>query len=260
MEEAHLAHDRERRRRKIDEETNEEREERLARDEKGSARSEAHSVVEEEARRALQGFHKRSQVCVKNMPADRKLLRQFRNTMNNLKNNLSETCNGRFPYVCLRMILKHMDPGRRNAVRASIPVISVYILLGGQSSRHDFYMIHRRHSEDGSNFRDFSCSLGKVMRALHWLKANNKFYRDIDIDDEILQTFPENGSIAENFHNSRMIELIVLKKNLTMKTRTKMMKTYSTYKHLFLHYPPDLMKTGQLMKFSIERNMNMREL
>ncbi|PKY36780.1 hypothetical protein RhiirB3_460177 [Rhizophagus irregularis] len=39
MEEAHLAHDRERRRRKIDEETNEEREERLA--------------LEEEARRAL---------------------------------------------------------------------------------------------------------------------------------------------------------------------------------------------------------------
>ncbi|PKY53709.1 hypothetical protein RhiirA4_409251 [Rhizophagus irregularis] len=54
-----------------------------------------------------------------------------------------------------------------------------------KSSRHDFYMIYRRHSE--------------VMRALHWLKANNKFYRDIDIDDEILQPFPENGSIAENF-------------------------------------------------------------
>ncbi|PKB91799.1 hypothetical protein RhiirA5_368490 [Rhizophagus irregularis] len=68
-----------------------------------------------------------------------------------------------------------------------------------KSSRHDFYMIYRRHSEGGSNFRDFHVRRGKVMRALHWLKANNKFYRDIDIDDEILQTFPENGSIAENF-------------------------------------------------------------
>ena len=35
------------------------------------------------------------------------------------------------------------------------------------------------------------------MRALHWLKENNKYYRDIDIDDEILQFLPENGSISE---------------------------------------------------------------
>ncbi|CAG8779957.1 18927_t:CDS:2, partial [Rhizophagus irregularis] len=47
MEEAHLAHDRERRRRKIDEETNEEL------NEETDEEREAHSVVEEEARRAL---------------------------------------------------------------------------------------------------------------------------------------------------------------------------------------------------------------
>jgi hypothetical protein len=128
------------------------------------------------------------------------------------------------------------------------PVISVYTLSGGQ---------YAYHSEDGSIFRDFHVRRGKVMRALHWLKANNKFYRDIDIDDEILQTLVR---LRRNFHNSRMIELIVLKKNQMMKMRTKMMKTLSTHKHLFLHYPPDLMKIEQLMKFSIKRNMITREL
>ena len=58
-------------------------------------------------------------------------------------------------------------------------------------------LIDRRYSEDGSNFQDFHVRRGKVTRTLHWLKANNKFYSDINIDDEILQTLPENGSIAE---------------------------------------------------------------
>ena len=58
-------------------------------------------------------------------------------------------------------------------------------------------LIVRRYSEDGSNFRDFNVRRGKVTRALHWLKENNKLYSEIDIDDEILQTLPENGSIAE---------------------------------------------------------------
>ncbi|CAB4412465.1 unnamed protein product [Rhizophagus irregularis] len=33
------------------------------------------------------------------------------------------------------------------------------------------------------------------MQALRWLKANNKFYRDIEIDSDVLQTLPENDSI-----------------------------------------------------------------
>ncbi|POG62791.1 hypothetical protein GLOIN_2v1692731 [Rhizophagus irregularis DAOM 181602=DAOM 197198] len=39
------------------------------------------------------------------------------------------------------------------------------------------------------NFWDFLVRRGKVMRALHWLKANNKFYRDIDIDDEYYKLY-----------------------------------------------------------------------
>ena len=35
------------------------------------------------------------------------------------------------------------------------------------------------------------------MRALLWLKANNIYYHDIDIDNNILQKLPENRSITE---------------------------------------------------------------
>jgi hypothetical protein len=151
MEEAHLAHDRERRRRKIverlardrerrrrkiAEETNEEREERLARDrgrkrrkvnEENNEEREAHLVVKEEARRAhvrkkyslrraketpnqiaarlsQKKPSMRRKHAVGSIPTlDQKLLRQFHNTMNKLKNNylLCETCNERFPSIVL---------------------------------------------------------------------------------------------------------------------------------------------------------------
>jgi hypothetical protein len=54
-----------------------------------------------------------------------------------------------------------------------------------------------RYSKNGSDFQDFHVRQEKVMRALEWLKANNKFYRNIKIDNETLQALPENGSIAD---------------------------------------------------------------
>ena len=100
------------------------------------------------------------------------------------------------------------------------PVVSVYNLPGGQYAYRgniinfpqdvqEFVtrlprdpssldlLIVRRYTENGSNFRDFHVRRGKVMQALQWLKAYNIFYRDIDIDNNILQKLPENGSIAE---------------------------------------------------------------
>src|SRR5688572_5607366 len=100
------------------------------------------------------------------------------------------------------------------------PVVSVYTLPGGQHAYRENIinfsqdvrefmarlsrdpslldlLIVQRYSEDGSNFRDFHVRRERVMRALYWLKENNKFYHDIDIDNEILQTLPENGSISK---------------------------------------------------------------
>jgi hypothetical protein len=132
--EEHLAHDRERKRWRVDEETTEERKDRLARDrerkrrrlnEETNKEREARLIVEEEARRAH--VHKKyslrkaketpNQIAARlsqkkssmhrkdtlgSIPTpDQKLLRQFRNTVNNLKNNLCKTCNERFPSIVL---------------------------------------------------------------------------------------------------------------------------------------------------------------
>ena len=132
--EERLARDRERKRRRKLEETNEENEERLARDrerkrrrtlEETNEECEARLVVEEEARRdhvrkkyslreaketpnqmAARLSQKKSNMRRKrdseSIPTpDRKLLRQFRNTINNLENNLCGTCNERFPSIVL---------------------------------------------------------------------------------------------------------------------------------------------------------------
>src|SRR2546430_12407002 len=92
------------------------------------------------------------------------------------------------------------------------PVVSVYTLPGGQHAYrgniinfpqdvqefaarlpHDpkllDLLIVRRYSDDRSNFRDFHVRREKVTQALIWLKNNNKFYCDIVIDNEILETF-----------------------------------------------------------------------
>jgi ATP-dependent DNA helicase PIF1 len=99
------------------------------------------------------------------------------------------------------------------------PVISVYNLRGGQYAYRgnvvsfpqdvqEFVtrlprnpssldaLIVRHHSTNGSAFRDFCVRRKKITQALHWLKINNIFYRNIDIDENILQSLPENGSIA----------------------------------------------------------------
>ncbi|RGB26434.1 hypothetical protein C1646_674788 [Rhizophagus diaphanus] len=114
---------------------------------------------------------------------------------------------------------------------------------------------------DGSNFRnfrDFHVHRGKVMRALHWLKANNKFYRDIDIDDEILQTLPENGSFAEKL--PQFTDDRTNSSEEESDERTRMMKTHSIPKYLFLHYPPDLNEDRAINEILNGRNMIMREL
>jgi hypothetical protein len=100
------------------------------------------------------------------------------------------------------------------------PVVSVYTLSGGQyayrgniinfpQDMQEFaarlpqdllsldLLIVQCYSENRNNFRDFNVRLKKVIQALQWLKANNKLYQDIVIDNEVLQTLPENGSIAE---------------------------------------------------------------
>ncbi|RGB26705.1 hypothetical protein C1646_770097 [Rhizophagus diaphanus] len=74
------------------------------------------------------------------------------------------------------------------------PIVSMYNLPGRQ-------YVYR------GNIINFSVPIGcirKVMQALRWLKANNKFYQDIKIDSDVLQMLPENDLIE--MHLSQLID------------------------------------------------------
>ncbi|CAG8720803.1 17500_t:CDS:2 [Cetraspora pellucida] len=98
------------------------------------------------------------------------------------------------------------------------PVISVYCLRGGQYTYkgnvinfpqdvHEFairlprqpssldVLVVRRQSASGPAFRDFNVRCVKIAKALIWLKSNNRYYANIEIDNEALQSLPENGPI-----------------------------------------------------------------
>lgn len=98
------------------------------------------------------------------------------------------------------------------------PVISVYCLRGGQYAyrgnvinfpqdvrefttrlpRHPSsldVLVVRRQGASGSTYRDFNVRHVKVAQALMWLKANNQYYTNIIVDNEVLQLLTENGPI-----------------------------------------------------------------
>jgi hypothetical protein len=146
--EERLARDRERKRRSVSEETNEEREECQGRDqrrkrqkvnEETNEERETRLVAEEESRRAhvcdryslrtpketpnqlaarLSQKKRRKHDSGSISTPDQKLLRQFRSTVNNLKNNLCGTCNERFPSIvligeeCQRCYTEKIEPKR----------------------------------------------------------------------------------------------------------------------------------------------------
>ena len=53
-------------------------------------------------------------------------------------------------------------------------------------------MVVRRHGADNTH-KDFTVRRHKVLEALLWLKTNNPFFKDIEIDRQVIQSLPENG-------------------------------------------------------------------
>ncbi|PKC07493.1 hypothetical protein RhiirA5_237078, partial [Rhizophagus irregularis] len=100
-------------------------------------------------------------------------------------------------------------------------IISVYYLCGDQYAysgnvinfpqdigefvfrlpRHpstlDTLIVCRSSAESSTSFRDFTVRRDKVRKALCWLKRNNQYYADIIIDDNVLRTLPDEGSIDD---------------------------------------------------------------
>ena len=103
-------------------------------------------------------------------------------------------------------------------ISAVVPMMSVYKLPHGQygysghvlnlpqnvssfakqlprlPSELDVVLV-RKVYESGSH-KDFRVRRSNVLHALQWLKANNKYYRSISIDDQALQQLPRDGDIT----------------------------------------------------------------
>ncbi|CAG8734746.1 5060_t:CDS:1, partial [Gigaspora rosea] len=99
------------------------------------------------------------------------------------------------------------------------PVVSIYYLRSGQYAYHgnvinfsqdvnEFVTQLPRHSSSlrilvvrhqsvrgQQSFREFNVRRDKVGRALCWLKANNRYYKNIVIDENALQSLPEDGAL-----------------------------------------------------------------
>ena len=56
-------------------------------------------------------------------------------------------------------------------------------------------MVQRQSENDPNEFRDFTVRRDRVAAALSWLKNNNKYYENINIDYATIQSLPENGSV-----------------------------------------------------------------
>ncbi|CAG8622461.1 21469_t:CDS:2 [Cetraspora pellucida] len=151
--------------------------------------------------------------------SDQNLLQNFRAEINKLTNTLCLVCNERFPSIelikeeCCRhcyydknVIKKfskenNMDPGdvpeelqglteiEKMLIAQIFSVVSVYRLRGGHSA-----------------FRDFNVRRVKVTRALYWLKANNCYYADIIINNEILRSLPDNGPVDDQLPQLEDVE------------------------------------------------------
>ncbi|CAB4410504.1 unnamed protein product [Rhizophagus irregularis] len=162
---------------------------------------------------------------------DRKLLHNFRTKINSFINNCCSVYNERFPFIKLisgqcrhcyydkNTVKKfsadnNMDPGdvpeelrdlteiEEILIARIFPIVSVYCLHGGQYAyRGNVINFSQNVEEFATQLPEIrlllTFSLCVVTRALCWLKQNNCYYTDIVIDEEVLQSLPEDGPIDD---------------------------------------------------------------
>ncbi|CAG8756726.1 21775_t:CDS:2, partial [Rhizophagus irregularis] len=152
---------------------------------------------------------------------ERNLLKKFYNKVNKFKHSLCTTCNESFPSIPKKFSKdNNMDPGKvpdklrdlteieKMLVAQVFPVMSVYRLCGEFASklpRHpsllDMLVIRHQSVSNAEAFRDFKVRRDKVIQALIWLKQNNRYYANVIIDHEILQSLPIDGTIDDQLQD-----------------------------------------------------------
>jgi hypothetical protein len=64
-------------------------------------------------------------------------------------------------------------------------------------------VVRHQSAEGSTSFRDFTVRRDKIKQALCWLKKNNRYYADIIIDENVLRTLPDDGSIDDRLPQIR---------------------------------------------------------
>ncbi|CAG8808768.1 20338_t:CDS:2, partial [Gigaspora rosea] len=67
-------------------------------------------------------------------------------------------------------------------------------------------IICQQSDKDPIAFRDFKIRRNKVAHILHWLKVNNNYYSEITINNENLQSLPEDGFIDDQLQINQLID------------------------------------------------------
>ena len=95
---------------------------------------------------------------------------------------------------------------RGNVINFPQDVQEFATYLPRNPSSLDVLVIRRQSANNSAGFRDFKVRRAKVARALCWSKENNRYYEDIIIDNEILQSLPVDGSIDDQLQNTRIVD------------------------------------------------------
>ncbi|GBC10956.2 uncharacterized protein LOC114518658 [Rhizophagus irregularis DAOM 181602=DAOM 197198] len=149
-------------------------------------------------------MHVRSTSSTKISENDHKVLQKFCNKMDNIQYNTCPECNERISNMTLIMgecrhyhndkktpkkfsADNNMDPGEVPDELQGLTDIEEMLIA-------QVFMVMSVYRLQA--------------KALYWLKANNPYYEDIIIDDEILKSLPQNGSIINQIHQIRSDQII----------------------------------------------------
>ncbi|CAG8606715.1 20363_t:CDS:2 [Rhizophagus irregularis] len=231
--ETHLTKDRENKRIKRSLETSNQREARLNRNRAQKQHERQRRVLENaDERLNRQDDERHTDTIIQPLSeSDCELLQKFRDKMNKLEHKICPVYNERFPSINLILGMcrrcygnkneikkfsraNNMDPGDVPEELKNLTKIEEMLIAGNvinfpqdigefvfRLPRHpstlDTLIVCRSSAESSTSFRDFTVRRDKVRKALCWLKRNNQYYADIIIDDNVLRTLPDEGSIDD---------------------------------------------------------------
>ncbi|CAG8764532.1 2644_t:CDS:1, partial [Rhizophagus irregularis] len=110
-----------------------------------------------------------------------------------------------FPMMLVYRLRGGQHGYRGNVINFPQNVQELATKLPRHPSSLDVLVIRRHSASNPEAFRDFRVCRNKVIRALNWLKENNRYYADIIIDYEVLRSLPIDGSIDDQLRDVRMI-------------------------------------------------------